>query len=289
MTQMRDAALHYAARGTPIFPVNFADKHPLTEHGFKDATTDVKQIRTWWHVWPRAMIAIPTGPRSGLWILDPDLDPAKGIDGHHAMARLIADHGPLPSTLTSITPRGGRHHLFRWQDQFLIRNSTSEIGPGIDVRGDGGYFVAPPSVRIDGVPYRWEDETRQIVEAPAWLVELALKAKPATNGTASRAIIDRNGSHSPQATSSARDIVWARAALERESVGLNSNSALNLAAFNLGQIVGGGALSEDEVRERLFAAAEARGLILDYGEPSVIKTINSGLSAGMAQPRYRPR
>jgi Bifunctional DNA primase/polymerase, N-terminal len=287
MTRMLDAALDYASRGTPVFPVNFADKRPLTEHGLKDATTDQSLIRRWWRVWPQAMIGVATGPRSGVWVLDVDVDPTKAIDGHYTMARLVADHGPLPATRTSITPRGGRHHLFGWNGA-NIRCSNSKIACGIDVRGDGGYFVAPPSVRIDGAAYRWENEGSHIAEAPTWLIELALKAS--ANGEPRRATSSRTTNGTPSGRSaSARDHAWARAALERECTGLNSNSALNLAAFNLGQIVAGGELSEHEVFDALLAGAEACGLIVDYGEPSVIKTIESGLNAGKKYPRYRPR
>ena len=287
MTNVLAAALHYAAGNTPVFPVNFADKHPLCPHGLKDATIDEGQIRTWWRIYPCAMIGVPTGPRSGVWVLDEDVEVTKDIDGRATMARLEAKHGSLPITLTSITPRGGKHRLFRWTG-INIRSSTAKIGPGIDVRGDGGYFIAPPSVRVDGMSYHWEDATVAIVEAPAWLSELALASS--SNATTRRTILDLNTVNgSPRKSSSARDYVWARAALQRECDALNTNAALNTAAFNLGQIVGGGELTEREVIAALIAGAEACGLIVEYGEPSVIKTINSGLRAGMKQPRQRPR
>ena len=287
MTNVLAAALHYAAGNTPVFPVNFADKHPLCPHGLKDATIDEGQIRTWWRIYPCAMIGVPTGPRSGVWVLDEDVEVTKDIDGRATMARLEAKHGSLPITLTSITPRGGKHRLFRWTG-INIRSSTAKIGPGIDVRGDGGYFIAPPSVRVDGMSYHWEDATVAIVEAPAWLSELALASS--SNATTRRTILDLNTVNgSPRKSSSARDYVWARAALQRECDALNTNAALNTAAFNLGQIVGGGELTEREVIASLIAGAEACGLIVEYGEPSVIKTINSGLRAGMKQPRQRPR
>jgi hypothetical protein len=192
--------------------------------------------------------------------------------------------------LTSITPRGGRHRLFRWTGS-NIRSSTAKIGPGVDVRGDGGYFIAPPSVRVDGMSYRWEDASVAVVEAPAWLSELALAASSKSNGIR-RTIIDLNSSSdgTPQRpSSSARNHVWARAALRRECDALNTNAALNAAAFNLGQIVAGGELTEQEVVTALIDGAEACGLIVEYGEPSIIKTINSGLHAGMKYPRQRPR
>src|SRR5262249_7968249 len=262
-------------------------KRPLCANGFHDATTDETQVRAWWQMWPNAMIGIPTGPRSGLWVLDEDIDIKKAVDGRATMARLENEYGALPLTLCSITPRDGRHRLFRWTGA-NIRNSTSKIGPGIDVRGDGGYFVVPPSARADGATYHWKDATARILEAPTWLNELALAASASIGSK--RTILDLNPTDGPPRTSSsALDYVWARAAIQRECGILYTNAALNDAAFNLGQIVAGGSLTEEEVIAALTAGAEACGLIVEYGEPSVIRTINSGLHAGMKYPRQRPR
>jgi len=107
-----DDALEYVRKGLPVFPCSPLDKKPLTPHGFKDATTDEAQIRAWWGGWPNAMIAAPTGPASGAWVLDPDVDPVKQLDGIAILNQLVAQHRPLPQTLTSITPRGGKHLFF---------------------------------------------------------------------------------------------------------------------------------------------------------------------------------
>jgi hypothetical protein len=74
MTEMIDAALNYASLGLPVFPCNCTDKSPLTGHGFYDATTDANQIKAWWLQFPDAMIGMPTGPASGIDVLDLDLD-----------------------------------------------------------------------------------------------------------------------------------------------------------------------------------------------------------------------
>jgi|SRR5262245_34177450 len=124
-----DAALEYARKGLPVFPCSPLDKKPLTPHGFKDATTDAAQIHAWWGKWPNAMIAAPTGPASGVWALDPDVDPVKQLDGIAALNQLVAQHGPLPQTPTSITPRGGKHLFFAWDPNVDIRNSESKVGP----------------------------------------------------------------------------------------------------------------------------------------------------------------
>src|SRR5688572_25461093 len=101
--------------GWPVFPCDHrvgGCKRPLTPQGFKNATTDLVQIETWWRRWPDALIGAPTGPHSRIWAVDLDLDPDKGIDGPAAMARLEAEHERLPTTLKTRTPRGGLHLLF---------------------------------------------------------------------------------------------------------------------------------------------------------------------------------
>src|SRR6516225_9300778 len=98
-----EAALEYARSGTPVFPCNPLDKKPLTTNGFKDATKDEAQIRAWWQKFPNAMISAPTGPASGMWVLDLDLDPVKKLDGKATLAQLVAQRGPIPDTLKTIT------------------------------------------------------------------------------------------------------------------------------------------------------------------------------------------
>jgi Bifunctional DNA primase/polymerase, N-terminal len=264
-----DAALEYARQGIPVFPCNPLDKKPLTPKGFKDATKDEVQIRAWWQKWPNAMIGAPTGPASGMWVVDLDLDPAKKIDGKATLEQLIAQRGALPLTLMTITPRGGRHLIFVWDSNVEIRNSAGKIGPGIDVRGNGGYVCLPPSRNANGGKYRWDpDSAAQSALAPGWLITLAKATKAKA---------------------------WAKAALEGECNAVASaqpgsrNTTLNTAAFNLFQIVAGRGLDEQEVRDRLFEAAEACGLVADDGAAAVEATIDSGAQAGRKQPRTKPQ
>ena len=219
------------------------------------------------------MIATPTGSASNMWVVDVDRDPVRNIDGTAALAKLISQHGELPPTLMTITPRGGRHLIFAWDNGVEIRNSTGKVGQGIDVRGEGGYVCLPPSRRADGALYQWDPAgASQAVAAPSWLIELA-----------------RSENRSRK-----RDKAWARAALERECEIVakarpgTRNNTLNTAAFNLFQIVAGGKLDEQEVRDRLFKAAEACGLVADDGAPSVQATIDSAAQAAKAHPRSRP-
>lgn len=101
-----EAAAGYAQNGIRVFPCVARSKRPHTEHGFKDATTDLAQIAEWWGRWPDANVAMPT---SGLLVVD--IDPRNG--GNESWDRLRAQHGALPQTAEAITGGGGRHIIFR--------------------------------------------------------------------------------------------------------------------------------------------------------------------------------
>jgi Bifunctional DNA primase/polymerase, N-terminal len=264
-----EAALDYARRGTPIFPCYPIDKKPLTPHGFKDATTDEAQIRAWWTRWPNAMIGMPTGTKSGMNAIDLDLDPAKGLDGRAALDRLTAYHGPLPPTWETVTPRGGEHKIFAHNPNVEVRNSASKIGPGIDVRGEGGYIILPPSQTATGGTYQWKPGgPTNLASMPPWLIALAKTKRM-----------------SPRA----------RRALEDECQKVASslpgtrNDTLNTATFSLFQLVATGELDEQDARDRLFEAAEICGLVADDGAASVLATIASGAAAGRQHPRSQSR
>lgn len=126
----------YAGYGYPIFPCA-PDKRPLVKWRVA-ASTDVRQLETWWRRWPHAMIAIPTGEASGLFVIDID---CKGEANGFATMRERGWTIP-PDAVEVVTPSGGRHFYFAWQGE---RNSASRIGPGIDTRGEGGFIIVPPS------------------------------------------------------------------------------------------------------------------------------------------------
>lgn len=174
--RMPDAALAYAKRfGFAVFPCKPHGKEPLTKHGCKDATQDPKQIAAWCKRWPKANIGIATGKASGIVCLDVD---AK-TGGRETLAILEDENGRLPEAPTVLTGGGGLHIYFR--DPGGVRNSASAIGAGLDVRGDGGYVIAPPSIHPNGTEYRWELSSSAndipMPEFPAWLLKL-IKTRP---------------------------------------------------------------------------------------------------------------
>lgn len=171
---LRNAALDYARRGWPVFPVQ-APKHgdlesgkkPLTPHGFKDATTNLNVVERWWDRWPEAGIGVPTGEAIGAWVLDVD-----GAEGSASLTALEQELGALPETLESHTGGGGRHFFFAWPAGRSVGNRQhANKRAGIDVRGAGGYVVVPPSGHASGRAYDWPlGPAGKIAAAPkAWL------------------------------------------------------------------------------------------------------------------------
>jgi hypothetical protein len=178
------AAIQYAVQGWCIVPLHSffgggctcekpgcgsPAKHPLTPNGVHAATTDETTIRRWWaEAQGLANVGIATGQNSGLVVVDVD---AKS-GGIMTISRLENAHGKLPRTPTAETGGGGRHYYFRYPDGECISNRAG-ILPGIDVRGDGGYVVAPPSRHVSGNHYAWAvpPET-PLADLPAWLLEL---------------------------------------------------------------------------------------------------------------------
>jgi hypothetical protein len=150
---MLEAALRYACRGFAVFPAN--GKRPYTDHGLHDASTDPETIERWWRRWPAANIAVRTGSVSGLLVLDAD-----DLDSLHELER---EHGQLPRTASVVTPRGGQHLWLRHSGG--VASSASRLKPGLDIRAENAYIIAPPS------PGYVVDEEAPLAEPPVWLLE----------------------------------------------------------------------------------------------------------------------
>jgi hypothetical protein len=165
------AALDLADRRWLVIPCEPHGKRPLTLHGVNDATSSPDTIRGWWSRWPDANIGVATGRVSGLVVLD--VDPRNG--GAESLARLQTEHGSLPRTPTALTGGGGAHYLFAHPGAGEVRCRNGLPGyPGIDLKGDGGYVVAPPSTHPTGRPYSWQvTPVGPPAPCPLWLIELA--------------------------------------------------------------------------------------------------------------------
>ena len=148
--ELKRAALSYASMGWHVFPLKPGKKIPATTHGFHEATCDVETIEGWWNTNPNYNIGIATGV-SNLVVIDLDEDSTKGKHGIQTLANWEEQHGALPATVCCHTPRGGKHLYFKTQENIKCKTN---IYPSIDIRANGGYVVAPPSV-VNGAAYRW--------------------------------------------------------------------------------------------------------------------------------------
>ena len=277
------AALRYAAAGWAVLPLHVPDsagtcscarpdcakpgKHPRNRRGVHDASSRAQTIRDWWARWPDCNVGVATGRL--LVVLDVD-----GNDGAESLRALQAAYAPLPATLEAATGRG--RHLYFAAPAEALGNSAGRLGEGLDVRGNGGYVVAPPSRHADGHRYRWRTRRPPGV-LPAWITHLCLE--PATAPAPAPAPLPTPGPYGN------RGRRYLAVALRGELAGVAAaqpgtrNDRLNRAAFRLGQLVGNGAVHELE--QQLLAAALAAGLT----ESESRATIASGLGAGQRHPR----
>ncbi|MDQ3780468.1 MAG: bifunctional DNA primase/polymerase [Chloroflexota bacterium] len=187
------AATAYTDLGLPVFPVHAVDpserctcgtdcgrnagKHPRTPNGLLDASLDPNRIRDWWSRWPDANVAVATGATAGIWVLD--VDPVNG--GLESLETLEAGNGELHPTWCVETGGGGFHLWFLLQGVGL-RNSVGHLGPGLDVRAEGGYVLVPPSRHRSGNRYvwapAWHPTLVDLGPAPTWLLDLLRRPAP---------------------------------------------------------------------------------------------------------------
>jgi putative DNA primase/helicase len=161
--------------GLHVFPCWPKSKNPATTNGFKNATDDIDTIKNWWEKVPEYNVAVWTSKESGIFVLDID----KKHGGFAALAALEKEYGKLPESWTVRTGGGGNQIYFKHPGEF-VPNTIGGIAKGIDVRGDDGYVIAPPSIHPDtGKAYKWEKAPLEypLNEAPEWLLDLNKKGK----------------------------------------------------------------------------------------------------------------
>jgi RecA-family ATPase len=189
-----DFALHYASLGFGVIPLHTPvlhqniyicscnnlycksiGKHPRTMTGLKAASKDPVQIRNWFESYfTNANLGIVTGETSGLIVLDIDT----AHNGLESLRQLEQQYWQLPETV-KVKTGGGFHYLFQYPG-FTIKNSAGRLGAGLDIRGDGGYIVAPPSLHASGRRYKWLSPEIELAELPQWLLQLLLAKAQAT-------------------------------------------------------------------------------------------------------------
>jgi hypothetical protein len=184
------AALAYAAVGWRVVPIGRGSKAPRIRAWNTAGSTNPDTIRAWWTDDPDCGVGIVCGPSSGIFVVD--VDEHGPISGADTLADLQATYGRLPECPTVITGGGGLHLYFAYPPGTMITNDAGRrLGPGLDVRAEGGQVVAPPSRHPNGRLYEWEASSLPALDlieqaagrlvppsAPVWLVEL-LTARPA--------------------------------------------------------------------------------------------------------------
>jgi hypothetical protein len=273
-----EAALAYAAKGWPVFPLEPRGKVPLgglAPRGFHNATCDPSIISNWWALRPDANIGVATGGVFGVAL---DVDPRDG--GLDSIRALEAEHGDLPETLIYETGSGGYHFLFETVPG--MGNGEGTLGPGINVRGDGtGYIVAPPSVHPNGRRYKVAMD-KVPVPMPSWL----------------RAVIqgDRHAEPYVAAGFTTETTAFGKVILDRQTARLEATpvgegrrrKALMSSALVVGKFVAGGEIAEADGLAALLDAAKAITTDGKYSDAELRRHLVGGLQAGFATPRKAP-
>jgi hypothetical protein len=299
------AALAYAGRGWQVLPLwwplstgdcacglpdcESVGKHPiprLVPHGVHDASSRLGTVALWWRLVPHANVGIRTGIESRLVVLDVD-----GPPGRQALRALVAERGLFPAAWAR-TGGGGWHAYFGHPGE-TVPSSAGRLGDRLDVRGEGGYVVGPPSRHWSGRAYRWivfpDDGSAattgrgEVPPLPGWMLELAV---PAASAASQPSPVWLRTDHAG---------TYAAAAVEREAHEVaqapagQRNHRLNRAAFRIGQLVGAGLVDETAA----VAALVNAGLAAGPGERKIRSTVRRAIQAGKRHPRqvllHRPR
>jgi len=166
LSELGQAAVWYCENGFAIIPLKEHDKVPATKNGLNDWFDDPEGARELWTQYPDYNIGIVCGtPSHGLLVLDFDIDEEKEKDGYATLSAWERAHGDLPETAVAITGSGGMHYLYRTDRTNIHPSVNHELG--VDVRCDGSYIVAPPSIHPNGNRYEWQDHPEDVPIATA--------------------------------------------------------------------------------------------------------------------------
>lgn len=257
--------------GLPVFPCN-GHKKPVVKDGFYSATRDVEKIRRAFSNPGAELIGVPTGAVSGLIAIDVDIrETRSGMDW------LNANSDALPQTRTHRTRSGGLHLIFRAPTGVEIRNSAGRIAPGVDVRGEGGYIIVPPSPG-----YAVADPTDP-AEMPRWLIRACMKPDPKPMEPAPRPIRPRDGGTPYGLKALAEECAAIRSApFGQQEVTLNN------ACLKIGALSAGGEIDENFAKAELRAAARSmpsEGGREPWRASEVDAKVDRAFADGMRSPR----
>jgi KaiC/GvpD/RAD55 family RecA-like ATPase len=278
MSDRLQSALACHALNLSVFPLWPKSKNPSIQrwepYQFERATPE--QLKSWWSAHPDWNIAVACGPLSGVMVVDVD-----GDRGAETLANLQRQHGPLPRTWRSRTGKG-EHIWFRYPDGLDVTNARGQLkGTGIDIRGDGGYVVAPGSIHQSGATYEWQDDCHPdltpLAEPPEWFLELLKRQPPERKPYR---VGELNGSHDRYVDAAFRAEISAVASASEG----DRNNTLHRSTIKLATLVAAGELEEGHAKRALADAALSAGL----PEPEIAATIESGFKFGLQHPREIP-
>ena len=166
LSDLGQAAVWYCENGFAIIPLQSRGKAPITRHGLNDWFDNPEDARKIWTKHPSLNIGIVCGsPSHGLLVFDFDVDEEKEKDGYATLSAWETAHGDMPETSIAITGSGGMHYLYRTERTNIHPSANTELG--VDIRCDGSYIVAPPSVHPNGRRYEWQDHPEDVPIASA--------------------------------------------------------------------------------------------------------------------------
>ncbi|ARJ66457.1 hypothetical protein WV31_12655 [Magnetospirillum sp. ME-1] len=251
------------------------DKKPRQQGGFKNASSDIARLDKALTRHPDGMLAVRTGAESGLVVIDIDVDETKGVDGRPWIEEARAKGLPLGPM--SMTPRDGLHLYFSHPGE-RIPCSAGRIASGVDVRGDDGYIIVPPSCSPVG-QYSWQTSPVYVPPPPLpdWLITI-LKPQPAASVEEPNTPL--NGGDLEEVASDLSECLTRI----REAASGSRNDTLNRKGFIVGKMVGAGAIAHDDALDQVIRAAMAAGL----EEAEARKTAIGAIRAGMKRP-WSPR
>jgi Protein of unknown function (DUF3987)/Bifunctional DNA primase/polymerase, N-terminal len=279
--------------GLPVFPAS-VDKRPLFAGWREKATFDPEQIHEWWRIYPDALPAIVVG-RIGLLVIDCDRHPG-GKDGIKAFSQLLIGNGIKLANVPMTRTAGGGAHLFFKQRQNgePLGNGRGDLPDGIDVRGVGGFVIAPGAVLPNGKRWLSVREKPLLVDAfksgtipeiPQFLTDI-IRPSRRPNGDGSNGHAGRASPKILEATGGSRGKAYASKALDGVVAELSAapngerNETLNAVAFRMGRMIARDWIDEKTVTDALLGACDANKYLREHGHRATLKTIESGIVAG---------
>lgn len=271
-----EVALSLAKAGIPIFPCDPDDKTPRVRGDWQlAATTEEKLIKQWWRAQKDSLPAFSPG-MVGLFVVD--CDRHGGPDGVAEWRSLVDEQLDEFDSPVVHSPSNGQHVYFSQLEDQPLGNRTGELPGGVDVRGVGGYVIAPGAVLPDGRAYSAvnADVLMSAPPVPDWLFQLVAnksQAEPPEIGE----VTERERAY-------ARAVLQACAEELSEALPGARNRPFNAISFRLGRLGGAGWIDRDEVEAAVFEACQSNGLIEKDGDRKVRQIFNSGWNAGLTQP-----